>query len=114
MESWRLVWRDGFVPVLSTAGLESLRDALREAGTEPLDGPRAEVLLEPGDRARIFDEHALDLELATELRVRLPVALHLHVLSLEHVPDRAHDRDLGAPEAQLPDREPPIVRAELA
>ena len=28
MESWRLVWRDGFVPVLSTAGLESLRDAL--------------------------------------------------------------------------------------
>ena len=29
MESWRLVWRDGFVPVLSTAGLEALRDALR-------------------------------------------------------------------------------------
>jgi len=28
MESWRLVWRDGFVPVLSTAGLEALRDAL--------------------------------------------------------------------------------------
>ena len=23
MESWRLVWRDGFVPVISTAGLES-------------------------------------------------------------------------------------------
>ena len=33
MESWRLVWRDGFVPVLSTAGLESLRDALR--GDDP-------------------------------------------------------------------------------
>ena len=29
MESWRLVWRDGFVPVLSTSGLEALRDALR-------------------------------------------------------------------------------------
>lgn len=28
MESWRLVWRDGFVPTLSTAGLEALRDAL--------------------------------------------------------------------------------------
>lgn len=28
MESWRQVWRDGFVPVLSTAGLESLREAL--------------------------------------------------------------------------------------
>jgi hypothetical protein len=29
MESWRLVWRDGFVPVVSTAGLEALRDALQ-------------------------------------------------------------------------------------
>jgi hypothetical protein len=29
MESWRLVWRDGFVPVISTAGLEALRDALQ-------------------------------------------------------------------------------------
>ena len=29
MESWRLVWRDGFVPVISTSGLESLRDALK-------------------------------------------------------------------------------------
>lgn len=28
MESWRLVWREGFVPVISTAGLEALRDAL--------------------------------------------------------------------------------------
>jgi len=28
MESWRLVWRQGLVPVLSTAGLEALRDAL--------------------------------------------------------------------------------------
>lgn len=28
MESWRLVWRDGFAPVLSTVGLEALRDAL--------------------------------------------------------------------------------------
>lgn len=28
MESWRNVWRNGFVPSLSTAGLESLRVAL--------------------------------------------------------------------------------------
>lgn len=28
MESWRLVWRDGFVPTISTPGLESLRNAL--------------------------------------------------------------------------------------
>jgi hypothetical protein len=29
MESWRIVWRDGFAPGLSTAGLAALRDALR-------------------------------------------------------------------------------------
>lgn len=29
MESWRIVWRNGFVPVLSTLGLFALRDALR-------------------------------------------------------------------------------------
>jgi hypothetical protein len=34
MESWRLVWRQGFAPVLSTAGLEALREAL------VLDDPR--------------------------------------------------------------------------
>ncbi len=28
MESWRLVWHEGFVPGLSTAGLEALREAL--------------------------------------------------------------------------------------
>lgn len=28
MESWRMVWRDGMVPSLSTAGLVALRDAL--------------------------------------------------------------------------------------
>src|SRR3954449_2563359 len=33
MESWRLVWRGGVVPGLSTCGLESLRDALR--GDDP-------------------------------------------------------------------------------
>jgi hypothetical protein len=33
MESWRIVWRDGFVPVLSTTGLTALRDALR--GDDP-------------------------------------------------------------------------------
>jgi hypothetical protein len=29
MESWRLVWREGFVPVLPTTGLLALRDALQ-------------------------------------------------------------------------------------
>lgn len=29
MESWRLVFRDGFVPVLSTDGLTALREALK-------------------------------------------------------------------------------------
>jgi hypothetical protein len=28
MESWRTVWREGFAPVLSTAGLAALKDAL--------------------------------------------------------------------------------------
>jgi hypothetical protein len=28
MESWRTVWREGFAPSLSTAGLEALRNAL--------------------------------------------------------------------------------------
>jgi hypothetical protein len=28
MESWRTVWREGFAPVLTLKGLESLRDAL--------------------------------------------------------------------------------------
>lgn len=28
MESWQIVWRDGFVPSLSTAGLLALREAL--------------------------------------------------------------------------------------
>lgn len=30
MESWRLVWRNGFVPVLSLVGLVALRNALRD------------------------------------------------------------------------------------
>lgn len=29
MESWRLVWRDGFAPVLPTMGLMALAEALR-------------------------------------------------------------------------------------
>ena len=29
IESWRMVWRDGFAPVLSTTGLLALRDALQ-------------------------------------------------------------------------------------
>lgn len=28
MESWKIVWRDGFLPSLSTTSLEKLRDAL--------------------------------------------------------------------------------------
>jgi hypothetical protein len=30
MESWRLVWRNGFAPVLPAAGLEALAKALRD------------------------------------------------------------------------------------
>ena len=30
MERWRLAWREGFAPVLPTAGLAALRDALRD------------------------------------------------------------------------------------
>jgi hypothetical protein len=29
LESWRIVWRDGIAPALSTAGLEALAEALR-------------------------------------------------------------------------------------
>src|SRR5262245_26042690 len=29
IESWRMVWREGFAPVLSTTGLLALRDALQ-------------------------------------------------------------------------------------
>lgn len=29
MESWRLVWRDGFAPVIGTEGLSALAEALR-------------------------------------------------------------------------------------
>ena len=29
MENWRSVWRDGFIPVLTTVGLEALRGALK-------------------------------------------------------------------------------------
>lgn len=38
MESWRLVWRDGFAPVLSTAGLEKLAEALRTDDPRLLQG----------------------------------------------------------------------------
>lgn len=30
MESWKLVWRDGFAPALSTKALEALREALQK------------------------------------------------------------------------------------
>jgi hypothetical protein len=38
MESWRKVWREGFAPLLSTAGLESLRDALKADDGRLLQG----------------------------------------------------------------------------
>src|SRR5258706_2911603 len=38
MESWRKVWRDGFAPQLSTAGLDALRHALREDDTRLIQG----------------------------------------------------------------------------
>ena len=38
MESWRMVWRDGFVPVLGTDGLTALRTALREDDTRLTQG----------------------------------------------------------------------------
>jgi hypothetical protein len=38
MERWRIVWRQGFVPQLSTAGLQSLRDALVSDDPQLLQG----------------------------------------------------------------------------
>jgi hypothetical protein len=38
MESWRKVWRDGFVPQLSTTGLEALRQALCEDDPRLIQG----------------------------------------------------------------------------
>ena len=38
MESWRLVWRDGFAKTLSTAGLVALRDALRSDDPRVIQG----------------------------------------------------------------------------
>ncbi len=38
MESWRIVWRDGFAPVLSTEGLESLWRALRDDDAQLTQG----------------------------------------------------------------------------
>jgi hypothetical protein len=38
MESWRKVWREGFAPVLSTAGLQALRKALTADDTRLIQG----------------------------------------------------------------------------
>lgn len=38
MESWRTVWRVGLAPTLSVAGLEALRDALRDDDKRLLQG----------------------------------------------------------------------------
>lgn len=46
MESWRLVWRTGFAPVLSTEGLRALAEALRT--DDPRLTQRATVVPEAG------------------------------------------------------------------
>ncbi|HEV3143523.1 MAG TPA: hypothetical protein VGZ47_06510 [Gemmataceae bacterium] len=38
MESWRKVWREGFAAVLSTAGLQALRNALKADDTRLIQG----------------------------------------------------------------------------
>jgi hypothetical protein len=38
MEWWQLVWRDGFAPSLSTAGLQALQRALREDDPRLIQG----------------------------------------------------------------------------
>lgn len=38
MESWRKVWRDGLVPLISTEGLEALRSALANDDARLLQG----------------------------------------------------------------------------
>lgn len=38
MESWRIVWRNGFAPNLSTPGLEALREALKTDDKRLLQG----------------------------------------------------------------------------
>jgi hypothetical protein len=38
MESWRKVWRDGLVPLLSTSGLESLRRGLADDDARLIQG----------------------------------------------------------------------------
>ncbi|WP_439627567.1 hypothetical protein [Gemmata sp.] len=41
MESWRLVWRDGFAPVISTDRLVAIRDALRDDDPRLIQGQTA-------------------------------------------------------------------------
>ncbi|MFL5328533.1 MAG: hypothetical protein ACJ8C4_06425 [Gemmataceae bacterium] len=38
MECWRKVWRDGFAPVLSTSGLQALREALMRDDSRLIQG----------------------------------------------------------------------------
>jgi hypothetical protein len=38
MDSWRKIWRDGFAPLLSTTGLQALKNALREDDGRLLQG----------------------------------------------------------------------------
>lgn len=42
MESWRKVWREGIAPLLSTASLEALRDALKSDDKRLIQGATCE------------------------------------------------------------------------
>lgn len=54
MESWRHVWREGIAPLLSTPGLEALRDALAADDPRLIQG----ITVEPECPAGV--DHALD------------------------------------------------------
>lgn len=51
MESWRKVWRDGFVPQLSLKGLEALREALEKDDERLVQG----LTILPPPTLRVMD-----------------------------------------------------------
>ena len=76
-----------------------------EGVAEPRDGRRDEVALDAGHRARVFDDHPLDLEAPAVAAVLGPPAGEAHRLADRHVADGPH-RDLFAlGVAQAGDRE---------
>ena len=76
-----------------------------EGVAEPRDGRRDEVALDAGHRARVFDDHPLDLEAPAVAAVLGPPAGEAHRLADRHVADGPH-RDLFALRvAQAGDRE---------